>query len=211
MIKPRELSRGEVEGLAAIGLAHDFWRGQWATVEQAHIHRPPHRIRRISDGEMFAANIKVTRIILQVLRSGFDLERIVEWLTDPSELRVGQWDGTEVRYRDVADLLGPYYDEWCTAVRDQAESISNQISEDGLGEVLAKYANFAGLFAPHWWSGPDWPAMVNAFLDVVDEPPPGLPPGLRNREVVRGLLLDKPDLLGTEALEWFVRQGLRGQ
>jgi hypothetical protein len=209
MTKPRELSPGEIEGLAAIGLAHDFWRGQWATVEEAHIHRPPHRIRRISDGEMFAANIKVTRIILEKLRSGFDLHRIVERLTDPSEFRVGHWVGTEVRYRDVAVLLGPYYDEWCTAVRDKAEWISNQISEDGLGEVLAKYANFAAFVAPHWWSGPDWPTMVNAFLDEIDEPPPGLPPALRDQEVVRRILLNNPALLGTEALEWFVRQGLR--
>jgi len=209
MTKPRELSPGEIEGLVAIGLAHDFWRGQWATVEEAHIHRPPHRIRRISDGEMFAANIKVTRIMLGAMRSGFDLERIVERLTDPSELRVGHWEGTEVRYRDAADLLGPYYDEWCTAVRDNAESISNQTSEDGLGEVLAKYANFAAFVAPHWWSGPDWPAMVNAFVDGIEEPPPGLPPGLRDREVVRRILLDNPAVLGTDAVEWCVRQGLR--
>jgi hypothetical protein len=96
-----------VLGLAAIVLAHDFWRGQWGTVEDAHIHRPPHRIRRISDGEMFAANIKVTRIILEELRSGFDLHRIVERLTDPSELRVRHWDGTKAgRGRSPRTLEG---------------------------------------------------------------------------------------------------------
>jgi hypothetical protein len=71
-------------------------------------------------------------------------------------------------------------------------SNGNQISEDGLGDVLAKYANFAALVAPHWWSGPDWAAMVDAFLDVIDEPPPGVPPALRDREVVRGMLLNDP-------------------
>lgn len=172
MSAPKDLSLDEIEGLVSIGLVHDFWRGQWATVEEAHIHRPPLRIRRMSDGDMFAANIKVTRILLGQLRLGFDLERIVERLTDPTELRVGHWVGTEICYRDVADLLGPYYDVWCAAVRDKAEWISNQVAEDGPAEVLAKYANFAALVAPHWWSGPDWPAMVDAFVDVMD----GLPP-----------------------------------
>ncbi|OBH40532.1 hypothetical protein A5690_24745 [Mycobacterium intracellulare] len=209
MDESRELSREEIEGLAAIGLAHDFWRGQWATVEEAHIHRPPHRIRRISDGEMFVVNVKVTRIMLQELRSGFAIERIVERLTDPGELRVGHWVGTEVHYRDIADLLGPRYDEWCAAVDDKAQWIESQISADGFATVLAKYASFAALVAPHWWSGPDWPAMVDAFLDVTDEPPPGLPTGLRDRQVVRGMLLDRPDLLGAEALEWCVSKGLR--
>jgi hypothetical protein len=51
--------------------------------------------------------------------------------------------------------------------------------------------------------------MVDAFLDVIDEPPPGLPTGLRDPEVVRRMLLDRPDLLGAEALEWCVHQGLR--
>ncbi|MGY0479532.1 hypothetical protein ACW5SQ_09320 [Mycobacteroides abscessus] len=209
MSRPTELSTDEVDGLIAIGLAHDFWRGQWSTVEEAHIHRPPHRIRRISDGEMFAANIKVTRIMLEEFRSGFDLERVVQRLTEPGQLRVGRWEGTELCHRDVTDLLGPYYEEWCGAVQKKAEWISNQISEDGLREVLVKYVTFANLVAPHWWSGPDWPEMVTTFLDTVDELPPGLPPALQDRDVMHRILLSSPDSLGTEALEWLVCKGLR--
>ena len=39
-------------GLTAIGLAHEFWRGHWETVEAAHLNTPasrrraPRRIKR---------------------------------------------------------------------------------------------------------------------------------------------------------------------
>lgn len=203
-----ELSPSEVDGLVAIGLAHDFWRGQWATVEEAHIHRPPHRLRRISDGEMFAANVGVTRIMLDEMRSGFDPERIVELLTDPNAVRVGHWVGAEMQHRDVPDLLGPYYDQWRTDVSEEADRISDRISKDGYVETLSMYAFFASTIANHWWGGPGWSFVVTAFLDQIDELPPGLPLDLQDHGVVRRLLLDAPDALGTEALEWFVHQGL---
>lgn len=203
-----ELSFRDVQGLIAIGLAHDFWRGQWATVEEAHIHRPPHRLRRISDGEMFAANVKVTRIMLEEVKLGVDPDRIVEILEDPDGVRVGRWVDANMTYRNSSDLLGPYYDQWRDDVRRQAQSLTTKFSEDGFAETLSMYAYFASTVANHWWSGPGWRSKANALLTETSELPPGLPVGLQDRDVVRRMLLDSPDVLGTEALEWLVSQGL---
>jgi hypothetical protein len=200
-------------GLAAIGLAHEFWRGQEGTVEAAHIDR------RISDGEMFAANVVATRICLEQLRrwqlGHFDPKAVAAQYPEAvaaqlsGELRVAHWEGGHLSYRDAADLLGPYYDAWRSAIADEARQLSDRIVEQGLLEVLAKYADFASLAAPHWWGGPGWPAMVDAFVDAMEGLPPGLPDGLRNRQTVRRLLLDAPGVLGTEALQWCVEQGIR--
>jgi hypothetical protein len=197
-------------GLVAIGLAHDFWRGQWETVEQAHIHRPPHRMRRITDGEMFQINVKITRIMLEELRLGFDLDEVVKRLTDDG-LYASSWvpGAADQQKRSVADLLGPYYDDWRAAVQDTAAQISHDIEESGLVDVLTRYARFATLTAPHWWSGPGWPAMVDAFVDGLQEPPPGLPLGLANLRVVRDLLHHHPDRLGAQVLQWCVDHGIR--
>jgi hypothetical protein len=193
--------RDEFLGLVAIGLAHEFWRGQDA-VEGVHIHRPPARIRRIDDGEMFTANVRITRICLRHLRDEPELdfgEMVAEFMMSAVPL-AGD--------RTIEDLLGPNYNEWEIAVLSRLDELLEQSEDEdgGFEELISSLAKFAMFVAPHWWGGPYWPAMIDAFVDSLGDQ---LPPGVTDKQALRATLLEAPDDLGVEALEWCVDKDMK--
>jgi hypothetical protein len=133
--------------LVAIGLAHEFWRGQ-DTVEGVHIHRPPGRIRRIDDGEMFTANVRITRICLRHLRDEPELDfgAMVDEFVGSDEPLAGD--------RTVEDLLGPNFVGWENAVYQRVDRLMEEFDEKGFEETINKIASFALWVAPHWWGRP---------------------------------------------------------
>ena len=181
----------ETFGLIAIGLAHEFWRGQ-GPVENRHLGH-----RHINDGEMFTANVRVTRICLRHLRGGIDFDDLLNELS--SVPLAGD--------RTARDLLGPDFAQWESAVLNRVDDFRESFAEDddGVLKVFSSLAGFANVVAPHWWSGPKWAAMVDAFVDGLT----GLPLGVADKDVLRTTLLDAPDDLGIDALEWCVRRGIR--
>jgi hypothetical protein len=90
----------DVRMIASVGLARAAWRN--TEVEDAHAGNG---LRRIDDGEMFAANVATTRLIHRYL----DASSGIDWAGLANELvRSDRVAGA----RTVSDLLGELYDGW---------------------------------------------------------------------------------------------------
>jgi hypothetical protein len=56
-----------------------------------------------------------------------------------------------------------------------------------------------------WWAGPQWPGLVDAFINQLREHPPGMTIG-----GLRDGLLNAPDMMDPEVLDWCVAEQLIG-
>ena len=67
--------------------------------------------------------------------------------------------------------------------------------------------NLASLPLLHddWWAGPQWPGLVDAFINQLREHPPGMTIG-----GLRDGLLNAPDMMDPEVLDWCVAEQLIG-
>lgn len=176
--------------LAAIGLTQRAWRN--AEAEGVHGGGTD---RRISDGEMFAANVATTRLVLRNLRSfpAVDWDALASALVDSVRF---------AGHRTVSDLLGELYDEWVDTAHSVIETQRDMMSQYGLDFVLWFNANSS--IGSDWWGSPRWPRLVGAFTDGLTE----LPTGTNIEELRRGLT-DAPDAMDSKILDWCVSQRIR--
>jgi hypothetical protein len=212
---------GAITGLAALGLTNLAWRN--TCVEDWHAGG------RLSDGEMLRINSHTTWLMgkrldlwlsdsvldpqgslaqveslssrdVEVLTSG-----LLEWLADP-----GRRLPTGVT---VAELAG---DDLLVYAQDAGTALEDFVAlaeEHGVVFALISVAAHGGLACGKWWGHPVWPCTVERFLVALDDPgdehwgPDGSmrvrlreePALVRDRPVLRELLLDRPWGLSTEA------------
>lgn len=182
--------------LAAIGITGVAWRrDRDGHVEQAHCGL---RRSRISDGEMFAANVATTRLVLRHLRDPHvDWEEMADQFVDPNRV-VGQ--------RTVSDLLGATrHRRWSTGAWTYITSVGAIGDQHGTQYALLTQAVLGGSHHDLWWGSPRWPHLVEVFIDQLTEQPPGMTP-----TELRSGLLDGPDHLPTQVLEWCAASQLIG-
>jgi len=70
--------------------------------------------------------------------------------------------------------------------------------------VLPGLASFP-LLHDDWRAGPGWPRLVDAFINQLSEHPPGMTIG-----ELRDGLLNAPDMMDPEVLDWCVTDQLLG-
>ncbi|ASW85251.1 hypothetical protein CKJ61_10320 [Mycobacterium intracellulare] len=176
--------------LAAISLTVRTWR-RTEEVEAAHTLRYP----RISDGEMFAANVATTRLILRCLHASYpavDWMTLADDVTNPDRV-AGQ--------RTVSDLLGKArHKRWAATARRVIDMQEVHIREYGSDWCWCEAA-FATM-SPIWWGHPDWEQLVRAFIDGLS----GQPPSAVDIEGLRNGLLVAPDELDPQILDWCTAQ-----
>lgn len=185
--------------LAALGIVRLAWRNDRnGEVETAHITRISGRRDRISDGEMFAANVATTRLIRDHIRPypAVDWEALTEALIDP---------GRMAGRRSVVDLLGATrHQRWTRSATIFIDSIVNMIAKNGPDFALLLLAA-SGADYDNWWSGPRWQQLVDTFITELTEQPPGM-----SLDDLRIGLLDAPDELDPAILDWCTDNQLIG-
>ncbi|WP_067650215.1 hypothetical protein [Nocardia harenae] len=175
--------------------AYSMVLGAWRTtlVEDAHAGDG---LNRISDGEMFAANVGAFRIMRAFLtaadRSPEAWQRLSHTLVDPERVAAGR--------RTVADLLGEHYREWAADCAEAVRYYARLTGPDDhdMAWFIAVKSCF-GAVSGNWFGMPGWARVVEAFAARAE---PALP------ETVRSTLLTAPDRLDPVQLERYVRAGI---
>ncbi len=176
--------------LAAIGLAQRAWRN----IEVEGVHGGP-ASSSISDGEMFAANVATTRLVSTHLRSfpTVDWDALIASLIDPDRI-AGR--------RSVRDLLGDSYQSWSDTVYGVIGTQQEFMARYG-AEFFVWFNASCSLQSTEWWGSPEWPAIAEKFVEDLKESPPGIDPTF-----LRKCLIDAPDELDPEILEWCVDRSI---
>lgn len=179
--------------LAAIGITRRAWRNDWhGYIEDAHSGTGLRRRRRITDGEMFAANVATTRLVLEHIRKypAVNWEALADAFVDPHR-KAGQ--------RTLTDLLGKKrYRRWSYWAWNHIAATEINVCAHGGKEVMVLYA-VEGASYDDWWAGPRWPGIVDAFIDQLGTSPP-----VMTKTALREQLLDTPDALPPELLDWCI-------
>ncbi|WP_328397911.1 hypothetical protein [Nocardia sp. NBC_00416] len=176
---------------AAAGITKRAWRN--SEVEFAH---GGNGLNRISDGEMFAANVVMFRLVHDRIRRGrCDWPALEMEVIRPDRVIAG---------RTVADYLGPLYEAWTHTVGAVFDTCSQIEDQHGYDYMIAMNAAMAPVDSVRDtdWGMPRWPDIVEAFLDNLDHTPPV------NTEDLRTGLLTAPDTLGAEVLQWCINHGI---
>lgn len=185
--------------LAALGITRLAWRSDRSGhVEAAHATRLHGGRDRISDGEMFAANVATTRLILSYIHAYPDAnwDALAHALVDPSRI-AGR--------RTIVDLLGKTrHRRWAMSAGMFIDGIVNMIEKHGTEFTLLFHA-VAGAEYDRWWSGPRWQELVDNFMGQLTDDPPGL-----RRDDLRAGLLEAPDQLDPYILDWCTDEQLIG-
>ncbi|MHB1928496.1 MAG: hypothetical protein ACYCUG_03550 [Acidimicrobiales bacterium] len=139
--------RADLVSIASVGITQRVWRN--TPVEDAHAGSG---LARISDGEMFAANVAVTRLVADHLGDPIDWDGLRAVLVN-RDLRLGG--------RTQGDLLGELWEEWSAT----ALGVLNYQQElyEKLGQQ--QYLRLAAFMAwsARWWGMPRWADQVEAF------------------------------------------------
>jgi hypothetical protein len=156
-------------------------------VEDAHAGSG---LDRISDGEMFAANVAQTRLVLEHYRpeGGTDWQALFDAVTDPDRVLAGR--------RTTADLLGDLYEDWLQHAARATDGL--EAAEERYGPRRAHLMLVLG-GVQQWWGAPWWPDCVAEFARQR--------PGEFTDEELR-LLVEAPDALDPETLERAVYAGI---
>ena len=187
LLTPDLLDPPVLRDAAAVGITNVLWRN--TVIETAHASSG---LGRITDGEMFAANVATTRMVRSHLRRD-----VIDWVSlsrdfaDPNRL-AGR--------RTVADLFGPLYQNWAIEGEQSILVQSDIATERGERWMLLSNA----CRAPRkWWGMPEWPAHVDRFLASLDAAPPAI-----SAEELRRILLNAPDEAEPLLLSWCIHRGI---
>ncbi|MRH92126.1 hypothetical protein GFY24_32605 [Nocardia sp. SYP-A9097] len=207
--------------VAAYSMMLGVWRN--TVVEDAHASSG---LSRISDGEMFAANVAVFRLMRDFLeaedRTPAAWDRLSREVVRPDRIAAGS--------RTVADLLGEYYSEWATGAQGALEYFAQLTERDDhdMRWFVAVKSCFGSMHRT-WFGMPDWPRVVDTFVDKpfsgsrpveeYDEDDlarfPGLVEQARRPRVLpipaadlRAGLLDGPDRMDPQVLGWCISDAI---
>lgn len=217
--------------VVAIGLANGSWRN--SCVEDWHAEG------RLSDGDMMRINSHTTHGVRQRLR-GWAKEfgigtgtrdelakltvddadslgyRLFRWMANPSRKLP-----TGVTLADLArtdEDLSEYIEHADRSLR----GFVGQMEDKDVRFGLLYTACHGALACQHWWGHPTWPARVDRFMAMLDNPEDDRwgpdakhrerllpePPGLQDRNAVRATLLNAPWELDGATAEWITNAGI---
>ncbi|WP_063047584.1 hypothetical protein [Nocardia pseudovaccinii] len=192
--------------VAAYSMMLGLWRN--TIVEDAHAGDG---LDRISDGEMFAANVATFRLIRDFLETAqcsycghIKWSLLRDRLIYPNRIAAGS--------RTVSDLLGEHYERW-TEEASGAFAYYAELTEsdDHDMEWFITAKGCFGSVQRNWFGLPDWPGVVDAFLakehgGVTSKRPRD--PFPIPAEDLRAGLLDGPDRMDPEVLNWCITDGI---
>ncbi|WP_156959345.1 hypothetical protein [Nocardia sp. BMG51109] len=207
--------------VAAYSMMLSVWRN--TIVEDAHAGDG---LNRISDGEMFAANVSIFRMLRDFLEAADGThtawQRLSHEVIRPDRLAAGS--------RTVEDLVGEYYDRWARHAENTVMYFAELTERDDhdIEWFISVTSCFGGVHRD-WFGMPDWPLLVNAFVDksfsgsqpledyddsVIDMFPTLVEHARTPRvlpidaEELRTGLLTGPDHMDPDVLEWCIDDGI---
>lgn len=206
---------------AAYSMVLSVWRN--TLVEEAHAGNG---LDRISDGEMFAANVATFRLFRDFLRAA-DRTR-GSWYRLAREMV--RADRIVAGMRTVADLLGEFYEQWAASAEGTVMYYAELTERDDHDmEWFIAVKSCFGSVGENWFGMPSWPRVVDVFIqrqhrgsgtveagDGDDIGGPSSPAAITANgqvlpmsvEELRLGLLDGPDRIDPEILDWCVDRGI---
>jgi hypothetical protein len=219
-----------VLNLVALGLVNSAWRN--TSVENWHAEG------RLHDGDMLRINSHSSWRIRQILlrwraemglASGARTESLdaiefddFRWLGG----RVYRWIVNPRRRLPTRDLLADVAQDGLADLEHDADraltAFVYQAEDRGVAFSFRRAAAHGGLACRHWWGHPAWPSLVDRFiaaLDNCEDPHWGdygefrerlrsEPPAVRDRRLLRRMLLRSPWDLDFTSAQWIVSAGI---
>jgi hypothetical protein len=185
---------------AAVGLVADAWReGPLDTIHAAD-DGP-------SDGEIFAQSVDLYRRALAALTAARDdgPEVLLAFVAVASDMDLPWAGGSHFALRKVAEPLA----EFVQHVDDRVWFTAELMRAQGWRAGLLHRASSAVFKAPHHFGMPGWPgAVASAMARLAGMDRSRAPEALVDLADVEAALLEAPDRLGVDALDWITRQAL---
>ncbi|MCQ8773415.1 hypothetical protein [Streptomyces telluris] len=187
---------------AAVGLVTDAWREGLLDVIHSADTGP-------SDGEIFAQSVDLYRRARATLVAAREdgPEALLAFVAVASDVNLPWAGGSRFALRAVPESMA----EFVRHVDDRAWFTAEVMREQGWRAALLHRAASAAFKAPTHFGMPGWPdAVASAMerLSVLDRS--GAPAALSDLAAVETALLEAPDRLGANALDWLSGRGLLG-
>ncbi|MFJ4712148.1 hypothetical protein [Streptomyces sp. NPDC088785] len=188
---------------AAVGLVVDAWR-----------EGPLDEIREAtggpSDGEVFAQSVDLYRRARAALTAARDggPESLLTFVRVASDADLPWAGGSRFALR-----MAPQ--EWVAGLARQVDDrtwfTGEVMREQGWHAALLHRAASAAFKALHHFGMPGWPGAVGTAMErIAARDRSGAPASLTDLDAVEAALLEAPDRLGVDALDWVCRQALFG-
>ncbi|MFF2213021.1 hypothetical protein [Streptomyces antibioticus] len=191
-----------VVSAAAVGLVDDAWREGPLDVIHAAGDGP-------SDGEIFAQSVDLYRRARAALVAARDEgpEVLLAFVAVASDVDLPWAGGSRFALRNVSESVA----EFVQHVDDRVWFTAEVMREQGWRAGLLHRATSAAFKTPTHFGMPSWSGVVAtamerlAALDRSDAPE-----ALADLAAVEAALLEAPDRLGTDALDWLIHEALLG-
>ncbi|MFE6743081.1 hypothetical protein [Streptomyces tubercidicus] len=185
---------------AAVGLVADAWREGPLDVIHAADDGP-------SDGEIFAQSVDLYRRARTALVAARDdgPEALLAFVAVASDVDLPWAGGSGFALRSVSESVA----EFVQHVDDRVWFTAEVMREQGWRAGLLHRATSAAFRAPTHFGMPGWHGAVASAMErlaVLDRS--GAPEALTDLAAVEAALLEAPDQLGTDALDWISHQAL---
>ncbi|MEV5989156.1 hypothetical protein AB0L85_29900 [Streptomyces sp. NPDC052051] len=187
---------------AAVGLVADAWRDGPLDVIHAADDGP-------SDGEIFAQSIDLYRRARAALLAARDdgPEMLLAFVAVASDVNLPWAGGSRFSLRTVSESTA----EFVQHLDDRVWFTAEVMREQGWRAGLLHRATSAAFKVPAHFGMPGWPGAVASAMErlaALDRS--GVPEALTDLAAVEAALLEAPDRLGADALDWISRQALLG-
>lgn len=187
---------------AAVGLVADAWREGPLEVIHAADDGP-------SDGEIFAQSVDLYRRARAALVAARDdgPEVLLAFVAVASDVDLPWAGGSRFALRTVSESVA----EFVQHVDDRVGFTAEVMREQGWRAGLLHRATSAAFKVPTHFGMPGWPGAVASAMErlaVLDRS--GAPEALTDLAAAEAALLEAPDRLGTDALDWISSQALFG-
>ncbi|MBT2524825.1 hypothetical protein J7E91_05090 [Streptomyces sp. ISL-99] len=187
---------------AAVGLVADAWRE--GPLDEIHTADDGP-----SDGEIFAQSVDLYRRARTALVAAREdgPEALLAFVAVASDVDLPWAGGSGFALRTVSESVA----EFVQHVDDRVWFTAEVMREQGWRAALLHRATSATFKAPTHFGMPGWPSAVASAMEhlaVLDRS--GAPEALTDLAAVEAALLEAPDQLGADALDWISHQALLG-
>ncbi|MFJ5259302.1 hypothetical protein ACIQAC_02325 [Streptomyces sp. NPDC088387] len=185
---------------AAVGLVADAWR-------EGPLDRIHWAEDGPSDGEVFAQSVDLHRWARSALLAARSEgpEELLAFVAIASDLDLPWAGGSSFTLRAVSVPVA----EFVANVESRVWFTGEVMREQGWRAALMHRAFSAACRAPRHFGMPGWPDAVSEAMERLSGLDPSqVPAALADRAAVEAALLEAPDRLGAEALDWLTRHAL---
>lgn len=186
--------------VAAVGLVLDAWRQGPLNVIHAADDGP-------SNGEIFAQSVDLYRRARAALVASQDdgPEALLAFVAVASDMDLPWAGGSRFMLRAVSESVA----EFVQHVDDRVWFTAEVMREQGWRAALLHRATSAAFKAPTHFGMPGWHGAVASVTERLAElDRSGAPEALTDLTAVEAALIEAPDRLGADALDWISRQAL---